>query len=238
MAVLRDDKYPRPLVAVDVAAFTVLDADLKLLLIQRGLAPRALALPGGFVRCGDVVRDQGEDLEAAARRELTDETRLPLAATGAGAVPLVQVGAFGAPARDPRARVIAVAYLAVVPPELAAFVRAGSDAAAVAWYRVAELGDVPLAFDHAAIVGAALQRLRRDADEMGLARALVPAAFSVAELRAALDAVRGAPSDAGNFRRQFRRLQQEGVVQPAPGRRVTGRRPARVFTFAPPALGR
>lgn len=238
MVALREDKYPRPLVAVDVAAFTVLDADLKLLLIQRGLAPRQLALPGGFVRCGDTVRDQGEDLEDAARRELADETRLPLPASGAGAVPLVQVGVFGAPDRDPRARVIAVAYLAVVPPELAAFVRAGSDAAAVAWYRVAELPQVPLAFDHGAIVACALERLRRDVLETSLARALVPAAFSVAELRGAVDAVRGRAADPGNFRRHFRHLLAEGVVRPAPGRRVTGRRQAQVFSFAPADLRR
>ncbi len=234
----RDDKYPRPLVAVDVAAVTVLDADLKILLIQRGLPPRALALPGGFVRCGDVLRDQGEDLEDAARRELLDETHLPLAPGGIGGLPLVQVGVFGAPDRDPRARVIAVAYLAVVPPELAAFVRAGSDAAAVAWYRVAELHRVPLAFDHAAIAGRALEHLRREVDETAIARALVPAAFSVAELRAAVDAVRGGRADPGNFRRRFRHLLDDGVVQDAPGRRVTGRRQAGVFSFAPAGIGR
>lgn len=235
MASARDDKYPRPLVAVDVAAFTVLDVDLKVLLIQRGLPPRALALPGGFVRCGDGVHDQGEDLDAAARRELLDETRLPLPRHG---MPLVQVGVFGEPERDPRTRVISVAWLAVIPPELAAFVRAGSDAAAVAWYRVAELERVPLAFDHAAIVGRALERLRRDVDQTAIARALVPAAFSVAELRAAVDAVRGARSDPGNFRRRFRHLLEEGVVRPAPGRRVTGRRQAGVFSFAGAAIGR
>lgn len=235
---MRDDKYPRPLVAVDVAAFTVLDADLKVLLIQRGLPPRALALPGGFVRCGDVVQDQGEDIDEAARRELLDETRLPLSTDGAGGVPLVQVGVFGAPERDARARVIAVAYLAVVPPELAAFVRAGSDAAAVAWYRVAELEGVPLAFDHSDIVSCALERLRRDVDETAMARALVPAAFSVAELRAAVDAVRGVRADPGNFRRRFRHLLDDGVVQRAPGRRVTGRRQASVFAFTAAGIGR
>lgn len=238
MTAPRDDKYPRPLVAVDVAAFTVLDADLKVLLIQRGLPPKALALPGGFVRCGDAIKDQGEDLEEAARRELADETRLPLLAEGAGAVPLVQIGVFGAAERDPRARVIAVAYLAVVPPELAAFVRAGSDAAAVAWYRVAECESVPLAFDHAQILARALERLRRDVDETALARALVPAAFSVAELRAAVDAVRGSPSDPGNFRRRFRHLLADGVVRPTAGRRVTGRRQAHVFSFPPADLRR
>ena len=238
MAETVDDKYPRPLVAVDIAALTVLDADLKVLLIQRGLPPRTLALPGGFVRCGDAKDQQGEDLDEAARRELLDETRLPLDVTGLGRVPLVQVGVFGAPDRDPRARVIAVAYLAVVPPELAAFVRAGSDAAAVAWYRVAELPAVPLAFDHGDIVRRALKHLRRDVDETAIARALVPATFSVAELRAAVDAVRGCAVDPGNFRRRFRRLLDDGLVQRRPGRRITGRRQAEVFAFRAEPIGR
>lgn len=238
MVATPDDKYPRPLVAVDVAALTVLDADLKVLLIQRGLPPRALALPGGFVRCGDVVHEQGEDLDEAAHRELFDETRLPLHGHGTGVVPLQQVGVFGAPNRDPRARVIAVAYLAVVPPELAAFVRAGSDAAAVAWYRVAELPHVPLAFDHAEVVRCALDHLRRDVDETAIARALVPGAFSVAELRAAVDAVRGHRADPANFRRRFRHLLDDGIVRAAPGRRVTGRRQAGVYAFSGQPIGR
>lgn len=224
------DRYERPLVAVDVAAFTVLDADLKLLLIQRGLAPHGAALPGGFVRCGTGATDQGEDLEAAARRELLEETHLPVGA----ALPFVQVRVFGAADRDPRARVLSVAYLAVLPPELAAFVRAGSDAAGVMWWRVADLDKITLAFDHRTIVDRCLERLRRDVDESSIARALVPTTFTVAELRAAVEAVRGARVDKANFRRRFLELLADGVVEPAPGRRVTGKRPATVFRFTPP----
>jgi 8-oxo-dGTP diphosphatase len=226
-------EYPRALVAVDVAAFTVLENDLKLLLIHRGLPPQepSLALPGGFVRCGDGATDQGEDLEAAARRELVEETRL-----GAhdlfGRVRLVQVGAFGAPDRDPRARVISVAWLALVRPELAAFVRAGSDARDVLWCSVAALPGLRLAFDHDAIVASCLQRLRRDVDATDVARELVGQVFTVAELRAVVDAVAGAASDPANFRRRFARLVEDGVVVAAPGRRVTGRRQAAVFRFA------
>lgn len=222
--------HAQPLVAVDVAAFTILDADLKLLLIRRGLPPAgALALPGGFVRCDGA--DQGEDLEDAARRELTQETRLPTPKS----LPLVQVHVFGAPERDARARVISVAYLAVVKPEVAAYVRAGSDAAGVLWCSVSDLDKLTLAFDHKAIVDRCLARLRRDVDETAVARALVPEAFSVAELRAAVDAVQGARTDPGNFRRRFERLKDDGVVAAAPGKRVTGRRPAAVFHFCAPA---
>jgi 8-oxo-dGTP diphosphatase len=222
--------WPRPLVAVDVAAFTVLESDLKILLIERGLAPRSLALPGGFVRCGDVVVDQGEDLEAAARRELCEETRLQDGLIGQ--VRLRQVGAFGAPDRDPRARVISVAWLAVVRPELAAFVRAGSDAADLRWVRVADVDSLDLAFDHHRIVAACLARLRRDLWEGDVARELVPRAFTVAELRAVVDAVVGATVDPANFRRRVRDLVEDGVIVEVPGRRVTARRPAQVYAFA------
>lgn len=222
--------HPKPLVAVDVAAFTVLDADLKLLLIRRGAPPEgSLALPGGFVRCANGPSSQGEDLEDAARRELFEETRLPVPK----ALPLVQVHVFGAPDRDPRARVISVAYLAVVKPEVAAYVRAGSDAAGVLWWSAADLDKVTLAFDHRSIVDRCLERLRRDVDETAIARALVPEAFSVAELRAAVEAVRGKRADPGNFRRRFERLIEDAVVARAPGKRVTTRRPATVYEFRP-----
>ena len=226
--------HARPLVAVDVAAFTVLDADLKVLVIRRGLPPHALALPGGFVRsapdAGRGITDpQGEDLDAAARRELMEETRLPLPEA---TTPLVQVHVFGAPDRDPRARVVAVAYLAVIKPELAAFVRAGSDAAGVQWWSVADLDKITLAFDHRSILDRALARLRADVGETSLLRALVPSTFTMAELRAAFDAVQGTRADPGNFRRRFLALVDDGVIVPAAGKRVTARRPAGVFAFA------
>lgn len=222
--------YPKPLVAVDIVAVTVLDMDLKILLVERDEPPLGSALPGGFVRCGDAERDQGEDLEAAARRELAEETRLGALASEGG-VALEQVGVFGAPARDPRARVISVAFLAVVRPELAAFVRAGGDARAVSWVPVSSLARATLAFDHAAIVERALGALRKDVLTPRVARALVPDPFTILELRAAVDAVHGARSDAGNFRRRFLRLVADGVVEAAQGRRVTGRRPAQVWSF-------
>ncbi len=224
-------RWPRPLVAVDVAAFTVLDSDLKLLLIERRLAPKTQALPGGFVRCGDVVEDQGEDIEAAARRELAEETQLQ--SDVLGRVHLRQVHTFGAPQRDPRARVVTVCFLALVRPELAAFVRAGSDAAAVRWVSVSALPTTPLAFDHDDIVAAALSRLRRDIWDSDVASELVPTVFSVAELRAVVDAVTGIPHDAANFRRHVRRLIDDGVIVAADGKRVTGRRLAQVYSFAP-----
>ncbi|MDP2342304.1 MAG: NUDIX hydrolase [Deltaproteobacteria bacterium] len=245
-------RWPRPLVAVDVAAFTVLESDCKLLLIRRGIPPQesTLALPGGFVRCGAVLPghsgalhgdaeassrgsgplravDQGEDLEAAARRELLEETRVE-------ATRLVEVKAFSAPFRDPRTRVISVAWLTIVRPEVAAFVRAGTDAAAVRWFPVRDLDKVTLAFDHNEIARACLERLQKDVDagHHELARELVPRVFSMAELRAALDAVTGRRSDPGNFRRKFLRWVDDGVIVAAEGQRVTGKRPAGVWSYA------
>ncbi len=228
---MRIGRYPRPLVAVDVTAVTVLESELKVLLIRRGIPPlqETLALPGGFVRCGDVVVDQGESLRAAAARELREETRVDVDAADDNRA-LVCVKAFGAPFRDPRTRVIAVAFLAVVRPEVAAFVRAGSDAAAVRWFSARDLDKVTLAFDHNEIARACLQRLRLDVD--GLVRDLVPRAFSLAEHRAAHDAVTGLRSDPGNHRRAFLRLRSDNIVVEAAGVRVTGKRPAAVWQYA------
>jgi 8-oxo-dGTP diphosphatase len=226
--------WPRPLVAVDVAAFTVLESECKLLLIRRavslaeGAPPEpTLALPGGFVRCGDVKVDQGEDLVDAARRELLEETRVE-------ATRLVEVKAFSAPFRDPRTRVISVAFMTVVRPEVAAFVRAGTDAAAVRWFPARDLDKVRLALDHNEIARACLERLQKDVDagHHELVRELVPRVFSMAELRASVDAVTGKRSDPGNFRRRFLRWVDDGVVVAAAGQRVTGKRPAGVWSYA------
>lgn len=236
-AVPEPRRWPRPLVAVDVAAFSVLESDCKLLLIRRGIPPQqsTLALPGGFVRCAAVddadagVADQGEDLSAAAARELFEETRVT-------ASRLVQVKAFSAPFRDPRTRVISVAFLTVVRPEVAAFVRAGSDAASVRWFSVRELDKVTLAFDHNEIARVCLERLRQDV-ELGrhdLLREMVPQVFSMAELRATIDAVSARRSDPGNFRRHFVRWVDDGAIVAAAGQRVTGTKPARVWSYPGP----
>ncbi len=134
--------YPRPAVTVDIAIFTGAVPDL--LLIKRKHFPFEgdWALPGGFV-------EMDESLEAAALRELKEET-------GISNVPLTEVGVFGDPSRDPRGRVITIAYAAILEkstlkPE------AGSDASEVAWFSTANLPT--LAFDHEAIIRKALKKL-------------------------------------------------------------------------------
>src|SRR5262249_51893450 len=145
----RPADFPRPSVTVDIAAFSVIDAELRVLLVRRGEHPfkGAWALPGGFVRVGDAHRDQGEDLDAAAARELEEETALPVAD-----VYLEQLGAFGRAGRDPRMRVITIAYYALIRPDLVPLVKAGGDAAIAEWVSVGALKDARLAFDHHEIV--------------------------------------------------------------------------------------
>ncbi len=220
--------YPRPSVTVDLVVFTVLDTDLKVLLVRRGQPPftGAWALPGGFVHVSDGP-DQGEGLDDAAHRELEEETGLQR-----GTVFLEQLHTFGTPGRDPRGRVITVAYFALVPPDRAPLVQAGSDAAHAAWCSVThEVPDGSLAFDHDAILALAVERLRASVDEAPIAFELVPPTFTVAELRSVHEALKGATYDAGNFRRRFRRMLTDGVLALAPGKRHTGTKPARVYRF-------
>jgi len=220
--------FPRPAVAVDLVVFTILDADLKLLLIRRGEAPyRGMrALPGGFLRVGATARRPGEDLHAAAERELHEETGLPR-----GSVFLEQLYTFGAAGRDPRGRVISVAYYALVRPTLAPMVRAGGDAADAGWVSMTELGDEPLAFDHRAIIDAAIERIRGKIDYTDIAFELVPETFSIGELRAVHEVIQGVTHDPANFRRRFLRMQTDGIIEQAPGKRLTGARPAKVYRF-------
>ena len=136
--------FPRPALTVDVVLLTR-EAVPKLLLIQRKRDPfaGAWALPGGFV-------EEGETLAAAARRELREET-------GVEVGDLEQLVAAGDPGRDPRGWTVSVAYLARVNPGEVSPV-AADDARAVGWHPLDALP--PLAFDHAAIVGRAANRLR------------------------------------------------------------------------------
>lgn len=228
------DAYARPAVTVDIVIFTVVDCELKVLLVSRSEHPfkGCLALPGGFVRVGDAQADQGEDLDRAAERELAEETGLPR-----GAAFLEQLGAFGKAGRDPRMRVISVAYFALVRPTLVPLVRPGGDASAVQWVTVSDALDAALAFDHHEILSAALARLRREVDTGTIAFALVPEAFSIPELRVVHQVIKGAPLDPGNFRKRFQRMLEEGVLAPAPGKRLTASKPAKVYRLVERTIG-
>ncbi len=209
-------------VAVDVVLFAVHDKRLHTLLIRRGRPPfeGMWAFPGGIV-------EPEEPLEAAARRELAEET-------GLSDVPyLVQLGAFGDPERDPRGRVISVAYWGLVPD--LAEVRGADDAAAARWWPVA--CPPPLAFDHATILECALRRARQAVQQdLRLLFYLVPAPFILRELQEALEAVLGYKTDKRNFRRHILQhgwLEEVSVrVHNGPGRPAREYRP-RSHAFPP-----
>jgi 8-oxo-dGTP diphosphatase len=226
LATYRPGDFPRPSVTVDVVALTIVDGALRVLLIQRGEPPfrGRWALPGGFVRVGDDAKNRGESLDDAVARELAEETGLTRRQ-----VYVEQLGAFGEPDRDPRMRVISVAYYALVRPDLVPRVRAGGDAREAAW--LAPSPKLELAFDHAAIIDAAQRRIRERIETSGIAQSLVPARFTIPELRTAYGIVMGEPLDPGNFRRRFQSMLEASIVERAPGQRATSSKPAAVYRF-------
>jgi 8-oxo-dGTP diphosphatase len=224
----RPADFPRPSVTVDVAAFTILDAELRVMLIRRGEHPfkGAWALPGGFVRVGDGHHDQGEDLDAAAAREIEEETGLP-----PPEIFFEQLAAFGRARRDPRMRVITVAYYALVRPDLAPLARAGGDARHAEWVRVRALKPRDLAFDHAEIVDTAARRIAERVGSTPIAQSLVPKTFTIPELRHVHAVLTGKAQDPGNFRRRVQRMIEDGLIEQAPGKRITASKPALVYRF-------
>lgn len=218
-------EFPIFYVTVDIAILAMHEERLHLLVIRRAGEPYAgrWALPGGFV-------DEGEDLATAAERELQEETGVELARHT-----LDQVGAYGAPDRDPRHRVVSVAWLAAFPEPVE--VRAGDDAAEAAWLPVDDLlsesGRAELAFDHAQIISdcVALARdLLEGPDARRVAGAFLDEEFTLSELRAVFEAVHGRSLDPGNFQRAMRetRALVEGTGRTRPPAAGRGR-PAELF---------
>ena len=204
--------YPHPAVTIDVVVFTLGAGHLEVLLVRRGQAPfeGLWALPGGFVNID-------ESLRRAAWRELREET-------GVNAAYLEQLYTFGRPDRDPRERVISVAYLALLPPGRYP-IKADSDAIEVDWWPV---DDPPaLAFDHARILHKAVGRIRGRLTYSSLALQLMPAEFTMPELREAYEAILGEPQDRRNFRKKILALD---IVEPTGERRRRGAyRPAQLY---------
>jgi 8-oxo-dGTP diphosphatase len=208
--------YPRPSVTVDCVIFG-LDAQQKVnvLLIQRKHDPFAgqWAMPGGFV-------DMDEDLETAALRELEEET-------GVRDLFIEQLFTFGAPDRDPRGRVISVAYYALVNLEHHP-IEAASDARQVQWFPV---NDVPeLAFDHAHIFRVALKRLRAKVRYQPIGFELLPPTFTLTQLQNLYENILGI--DSGLNKRNFRtRILKMGVLQEVGMQEGVAHRPARLYRF-------
>lgn len=206
--------HPHPAVTVDAVVFGFDESDLKVLLIQRDVAPfkGRWALPGGFV-------EPAEGLEDAARRELAEET-------GLKRLFLEQLYTFGAPERDPRDRVISVAYYALVKLTDHA-VRAASDACNVAWFPVADLPE--LAFDHEEIVDMALKRLKGKIRYEPIGFELLPEKFPLSELQRLYETVLEQPLDKRNFRKK---IQGMGLLRDTNEiQQDVAHRAARLFRF-------
>ena len=212
--------FPAVAATVDIVVFTIRSGELQMLLIRRGQEPylERWALPGGFVR-------PDEDFDAAAARELEEETGL----TGDEKF-LEQLASYGRPDRDPRMRVVTVAYWAVCSQVLP---RGGGDATEAAWFPVAAIedGSVELAFDHREIAGDALERLRSKLEYTAVAAKFCAPEFTISELRGVYEAVWGTRLDPGNFQRMVRR---NGTFQPASQSQranvTRGGRPASLWT--------
>ena len=208
-------EYPRAALTVDCVVFGFDEGALKVLLIQRGLAPHKgqWALPGGFVRTD-------ETLDSAARRELAEET-------GLTDVFLEQLYTFGEPNRDPRGRVITVAYYALIRSQ-DQVLHATTDASAAAWHEAFALPE--LAFDHAQIISYAIGRLRTKLEYSTVGFQLLPEEFTLSDLQAMYEIIIQRQLDKRNFRKKVLAL---GIVEPVPkGRRVGAHRPAQLYRFA------
>jgi 8-oxo-dGTP diphosphatase len=204
---------------VDVVIFTLRGQDLQVLLVRRKHPPFAdyWAIPGGFV-------GMQESLEEAALRELEEET-------GVRDVYLEQLYTFGQPERDPRTRVITVAYFALVPINSLPTPQAGSDAGDARWW---SMYDLPcLAFDHGEILDYALTRLRYKLEYSAVGFELLPEKFTLSELQSAYEIILGEKLDRGNFRKKLRKA---AVVEPTREYRNTGGRPARLYRFRDDAV--
>lgn len=186
-------KYPRPALTVDCVIFAV-DFDqfsLKVLLIKRGLQPFAdcWALPGGFVH-------MDETLEEAASRELKEET-------GLESLFLEQLYTFGNPERDPRERIVSVAYYALTNMQ-GSVLKADTDASDAAWFC---MDDLPkLAFDHSSILAAARDRLQGKVRYQPVGFELLPSKFTLSELQRLYEILLERDFDKRNFRNKLQRL--------------------------------
>jgi len=212
--------YARPSVTVDCVVFGLDGADLSVLLIERGEEPFAgqWALPGGFVK-------MDEDLERAARRELEEETGLSLAW-------LEQLYTFGAVDRDPRGRVITVAFFALVKT-LDQALAASTDARDARWFPAD--ATPALAFDHAEILRVARERLRGKVTWQPVGFELLPERFTLTRLQRLYETVLGRALDKRNFRRKVLAL---GLLQETGQRSSGAGRPAALYRFDREAYAR
>jgi len=207
--------HPRVAVTVDLVIFTLRERALNLLIVERGIEPfkGRWALPGGFVRLDETI-------DEAARRELAEET-------GVSQVYLEQLYTFGDIERDPRERVITVAYYAFVPSQ-SLELKASTDAAAVRWVAIGERP--PLSFDHDRIVEYALERIRNKIMYVPIAFGLLANEFTLTELQNVYEAILGDALDKRNFRKKI--LASDLLVETGSVRGGERHRPAALYRFS------
>ena len=207
-------QYPRAALTVDGVVFGFDAGELKVLLIQRALEPfkGKWALPGGFVRVEETLDD-------AVRRELVEET-------GIDDIFLEQLYTFGTVKRDPRERVVSVAYYALVKLS-EHHAKAATDAANAQWFPVSQLPK--LAFDHAEIVAMALARLQSKVRYQPIGFELLPPKFTLSDLQHLYEVILGTELDKRNFRKKVLGF---GLLVALNETQVGGRhRPAQLFRF-------
>jgi len=206
--------YEQPGITVDLVMFTVNNDTLKVMLAKRAEAPFSgyWSLPGGFLLTG-------ESLEEAAQRVLKEKT-------GVGEVYLEQLYTFGAPHRDPRARVITVAYFALIPwahldqPE-------SKKVADLKWSSIDQIPK--LAFDHKEILQSAVQRLRAKVTYSNIVYGLMPEKFRLSELQRIYEIILDDELDKRNFRK---RMLASGLLQETGKKHLNGaHRPAMLYQF-------
>ena len=220
-------EYPPFAVTVDVVVQTIRDGEFQVVLIERGEEPYKgkWALPGGFVR-------PDENLDSAAARELKEETSiLP------DQVHLEQLGSYGESDRDPRMRVVTIAYWAICSglPEPEPDPKGNSDVAAASLVPVSKIekGNIELVFDHGRILADALERTRSKLEYTTLAARFCAPEFTISELRVVYETVWNAKGkiDPGNFQH---RMRDSGAFRMVGARRIVeGGAPA---TGRPPSL--
>ena len=211
--------FERPLTGVDLVLFTVRDDVLQVLLTQRPAGPNephpnAWALPGGFI---DV--DQDESLEACARRKLAEKT-------GLSSPYLEQLGSWGSNKRDPRGWSATHVYFALIPSD-GIQLKAGGHAADVRWQPVRDHGvREKLAFDHAEILSAAIERLRNKVEYTSLPAFLLPDEFTLSELQHVYEIVLDRPLNKSAFRT---RVRDADLIVEVPRQRSGPNRPAQLY---------
>ena len=205
--------FPAFAVTVDLVVLTVRPPALEVLLLRRPEAPAKgkWALPGGFVK-------PDQDLVDAAEFKLADKTGIVV-----DRAHLEQLQTFGKPKRDPRMRIVSVAYLAMVsdPP--------APELDNARWVPVDDIAAKSLAFDHADILAAGIERARAKLEYTTLGTSFCEAEFTVAELRSVYEAAWGTTLDPANFHRKV--MATKGFVEPTGRTESSGPgRPARTYT--------